>query len=70
MAEPTEYLDWEPNWGDDFEGDEPYCWRCGGARFIITCPDDLCRGSGECMHGDGHRSCPECNKDGSLDWEY
>lgn len=36
------------------------CWRCGGQGYIVTCCDDMCRGSGECMHGDGEEVCPEC----------
>ena len=30
--------------------------------IIVTCPDDMCRGAGECMHGDGERAC-ECELD-------
>lgn len=27
----------------------------------MTCPDDLCRGSETCIHGDGNAVCPECS---------
>lgn len=47
--------------GDEF--DVP-CGRCFGEGRIITCIDDLCRGAGECMHGDGEVPCPDCDGDG------
>lgn len=40
----------------DFGG----CNTCGGEGFIVVCIDDMCRGCGECMHGDGEVTCPEC----------
>lgn len=40
--------------------EDPGCARCGGSGSIIICPDDMCRGVGECMHGDGEIPCPEC----------
>lgn len=43
------------------QGDDNGCYRCGGEGFIITCIDDMCRGAGECMHGDGESVCPACN---------
>lgn len=59
------------NGGDeDDEVDEGYCYRCDGKRFVIVCVDDMCRGAGECMHGDGEISCPVCNKYGQHDWEF
>ncbi len=42
------------------------CHRCHGEGFILTCIDDICRGAGECMHGDGEDVCPVCNGDGSV----
>jgi hypothetical protein len=54
---------------DAYDDRHAYCWLCGGRRWVITCPDDLCRGADECMHGDGHSNCPECNRDGKQDWE-
>lgn len=44
----------------DDPNDEPYCCTCDGTGFIMTCPDDLCHGSGECIHGDGEAVCPDC----------
>lgn len=37
------------------------CHKCMGEGWIVVCPDDVCRGSGECMHGDdGETLCPIC----------
>ncbi len=47
---------------EDFEGSSG-CYNCGGSGWIITCIDDICRGAGECMHGDGEDPCPACNRD-------
>lgn len=58
---------------DDFDYDEEYdtsCYNCGGARYIITCCDDLCVTSDHCMHGDGEEDCPVCNADGELEWNH
>jgi len=44
----------------DGADDDGYCYRCDNAGFIIVCVDDMCRGAGECMHGDGEIVCPEC----------
>lgn len=55
----------EPGGEDE---DEPFdygdsgCNRCGGEGYVIVCPDDICRGAGECMHGDGEVPCPECDR--------
>lgn len=49
------------------------CPTCGGEGFIVTCIDDMCRGAGECMHGDGEDVCPDCDGEGSVegkDYEY
>ena len=43
------------------------CHRCDGSGFVLTCIDDMCRGAGECMHGDGESICPECHGDGEFD---
>lgn len=48
----------------DYDDDEPTCVRCSGSGEIITCPDDMCRGSDECMHGDGMDTCPDCKGKG------
>ena len=48
---------------EDEEDDDPWldgCNRCNSQGFIVICIDDLCRGAGECMHGDGEIVCPEC----------
>jgi hypothetical protein len=45
--------------GSDFD----YCQRCDNAGFIVVCIDDMCRGAGECMHGDGEIVCPDCKGD-------
>ena len=39
------------------------CWQCGGEGMIVTCCDDMCRGVGHCMHGDGMAVCPNCKDD-------
>lgn len=44
---------------------EAGCYRCNGGGWIVFCIDDLCRGAGYCMHGDGERPCPNCNPDGT-----
>jgi hypothetical protein len=45
-------------WIDDAEGPlERPCGRCGGRGYVITCIDDLCRNSDECIHGDGEELC-------------
>lgn len=51
----------DPDYGHD--PDEDFyggCNTCGGEGFVVVCIDDLCRGAGECMHGDGEAPCPEC----------
>lgn len=48
--------DFEPEWEEYGDG----CNTCGGAGFIVVCIDDMCRGCGECIHGDGEIPCPEC----------
>lgn len=53
--------------GEAEEHHEPAsCWKCGGEGFEVVCMDDLCRGAGCCMHGDGHQMCPECDGEGML----
>lgn len=46
------------------------CSTCWGEGFIVTCVDDMCRGVGECMHGDGEIVCPECGGDDLSDPDY
>jgi hypothetical protein len=38
------------------------CSNCDDG-MIVTCIDDMCRGTGECFHGDGYSLCP-CEIDG------
>ena len=35
------------------------CQTCGGLGYIVVCPDDLCHGQEECIHGDGEVPCPD-----------
>src|SRR6185436_19397071 len=37
--------------------------HCNGDGWIVVCVDDMCRGSGECIHGDGMALCP-CQYEG------
>lgn len=53
--------DFDEDEDPDFEPDSGGCNTCMGAGFIVTCVDDMCRGAGECIHGDGEIVCPECN---------
>lgn len=55
----------EPEGCDYLDGllelqEDPVCDRCGGEGSIITCCDDICVGSGHCIHGDGEELCPAC----------
>lgn len=51
---------------EDFT-DDGTCQRCGGNGEIVTCPDDMCYGQEECIHGDGYSTCPECGGSGEVD---
>lgn len=51
----------------DVEPGSRYCWRCDGNGEIVVCCDDLCRGVGRCIHGDGMDVCPACNGSGDYD---
>lgn len=55
---------------DGYEGDERYCWSCGGRGWKITCIDDLCHGNDECIHGDAPTPCRECNPKGDRFDDY
>ena len=43
------------------------CWQCGGEGFIVVRVDDMCRGAGYCIHGDGEAVCPNCKGDDFYD---
>lgn len=54
----------DDEYGDyDAGDDDGYCQRCDNQGFIVICIDDMCRGAGECMHGDGEIVCPDCKGD-------
>jgi hypothetical protein len=42
------------------------CYECYGEGTIIICPDDMCHGTGECIHGDGEVPCPVCDGRGFI----
>jgi hypothetical protein len=48
----------------DYEEGEPVCLRCEGDGELMICIDDMCHGSGECIHGDGYQTCPDCKGTG------
>lgn len=41
------------------------CTRCDGTGEIVNCCDDLCVGSGVCIH-DSYAVCPECRGRGEF----
>ena len=48
---------------EDYYDDEYWqhdCHRCDSTGMILVCPDDMCRGLGYCIHGDGEIVCPVC----------
>ena len=46
------------------------CNRCDGEGVVVTCIDDICRGAGECFHGDGEVACGDCLGTGFYDAEW
>lgn len=42
------------------------CETCWGEGYIVTCCDDICVGSGYCIHGDGEKICPDCQGEGDT----
>ncbi len=52
----------ESDGDDDYptDNEDPYCYRCDCKGMILICIDDLCRGAGDCIHGDGWAVCPDC----------
>ena len=58
MGEQIDEAEWDRRYyGGLYDEPHPDC-RCDGSGIIITCPDDLCRGAGHCIHGDGMKLCP------------
>lgn len=45
------------------------CWRNCDDGMLVVCIDDMCRGAGYCMHGDGEIMCP-CQYEGDDDDDY
>lgn len=41
------------------------CGLCNGEGEVVDCCDDICVGTGECMH-EGNIVCPDCGGDGWL----
>ncbi len=62
MQKSIEETDSYPDEGD-YDAEDGYCARCDNQGFIVICIDDMCRGCGECMHGDGEIVCPDCKGD-------
>lgn len=59
------YDDWKTRSDRDEYADRD-CARCDNEGEIMICPDDMCRGAGECMHGDGMAICPACHGESYL----
>jgi len=55
----------EPNVPDDPFADG--CYACGGARWEVTCIDDMCNCGEQCIHGDPPSPCRTCNGDGDRE---
>lgn len=43
------------------------CGNCNDG-MIVVCVDDMCRGAGECFHGDGMAVCP-CQLEPDCDYD-
>ena len=54
MVDDHDSNQWSGAW-DEFAEDphDGYCYRCDDTGTILVCVDDMCRGAGECIHGDG-----------------
>ena len=70
MPEETHAIENSEDYFDEEYESERYCWACGGRGWKITCPDDLCHGEGECIHGDPPTPCRECNPKGERFDDY
>ena len=56
----------ESDQDDDYFEPKDDCQRCGGTGRMIVCIDDMCQGSGECIHGDGVEKCEDCKGTGEA----
>ncbi|MGB0219761.1 MAG: hypothetical protein ACPGJF_10550 [Sinimarinibacterium flocculans] len=57
---------WPPQCCDCYDYDDGYdCPHCDEGTLLV-CFDDMFRGQGWCMHGDGEVMCPHCNGSGVL----
>lgn len=61
-SEPDDFYD--DFYGDDYDNDT--CPDCDGEGVVLVCFDDLCQGSGHCIHGDGWATCRTCGGAGEL----
>lgn len=51
---------------DTWLGDDVVpCDTCWGTGEVVACIDDLCHGTGECIH-EGNQVCPDCEGTGEL----
>ena len=44
------------------------CNECDEMHEVVTCCDDICIGTGHCIHGDGMSACGECYGTGIRRW--
>ena len=44
------------------------CFECDENHEECDCCDDICQGSGHCIHGDGMTECRECHGTGIVRW--
>lgn len=52
------------DFSEDYESAERVCYECDGRGWKVTCPDDMCHGRDECIHGDPPTPCRNCNPGG------
>ncbi len=45
-----------------------HCQTCDEFNEVVVCCDDICVGSGHCIHGDGMAACPDCDGTGIERW--
>ena len=51
---------------DELARDPRPCDLCHGTGYRVTCPDDMCYGQEQCIHGDGVSTCPDCKGEGEI----